>query len=236
LGPEACAVLAEAVAVAALSGGAFEPTVLPLVRLWGFRGGEPRLPTAADLAEALAQVDVGSLEVEPERARRLRAGLAIDLGGIAKGHALDRAQAALVRCGVEGAVLDLGGNLLAFGSGRGREVAVVDPSAPDRLVLSLPLDGAVATSGQYERFVTIAGRDYGHILDPRTGWPVQAGLSVTVLSDTAVRGDALATAAVVLGPVDGLALLESLPGIEGVVVSPAGVWTTSGLRDSGPCR
>jgi thiamine biosynthesis lipoprotein len=230
LGREACGVLAQAAEVSARTGGAFDPAVLPLVKLWGFRGGEPQLPSAEALAAALVLVDVQALEVQTDRARRLRDGLALDLGGIAKGYALDRARAKLQGCGVSGAVLDLGGNLLAFGTGAGRTIGVVDPAAPDFLLLSIPLDGAVATSGQYERFVSISGQAYGHILDPRTGWPVRPGLSVTVLSAEAVWGDALATAAVVLGPEAGLALLEGWPGVEGVVVTANGVQVTSGLR------
>ncbi len=235
VGPDVCRVLAAAVELSRLTGGAFDPMVLPLVRLWRFQGGKATLPAAADLAAARALVDVGALAVEATRARLRRAGMAVDLGGIAKGYALDRAAAAMRSVGARGGVLDLGGNLLVFGVGAGREVAVVDPRHPGQLVLTVPLPaGAVATSGQYERFVTIEGRDYGHILDPRTGWPVPAGCSATVIASEALWADALATAVLVLGPEAGLALLERLPDVEGVVVVGGDILPTSGLMTTVP--
>ncbi len=237
VGGEVCQVLDKAKTVAAASGGAFDPTVLPLVRLWGFRGGRVALPDSADVARALGAVDHRLLELDPEseRARLLEPGMAVDLGGIAKGYALDCAAAAMRRCGATGGVIDLGGNILAFGQGPGHQVGIVDPTREDRLLATIPLaDASVATSGQYERFLTIQGRRYGHILDPRTGRPVPLGVSVTVVSDKAILADALATAAVVLGMEQGLALLEGMPGVEGLIVSVDGdgvldLMTTSGF-------
>ena len=237
VGGEVCQVLGEAKAVAAASEGAFDPTILPLVRVWGFRGGQAALPDSAGLATALGAVDHRLLELDPEsgRARLLDAGMAVDLGGIAKGYALDCAAAAMRQNGATGGVVDLGGNILAFGQGPNHQVGIVDPTREDRLLATIPLaDASVATSGQYERYLTIEGRRYGHILDPRTGWPVSAGVSVTVVADKAILADALATAAVVLGMERGLALLEGMPGVEGVIVNVdddgvLGLVTTSGF-------
>jgi len=220
VGSEVCRVLHVAKTVSMASEGAFDPTVLPLVRLWGFRGGQVALPDSALLAATLATVDYGLLELDlvSGRARLLAEGMAVDLGGIAKGYALDRAAEAMRRVGVTGGMIDLGGNLLAFGQGPHRQVGIVDPTSADRLLASVPLtDAAVATSGQYERYMTIQGRRYGHILDPRTGWPVPGGVSATVVATEAILADALATAAVVLGMDRGLALLEKTPGVEGVM-------------------
>ena len=237
VGGEVCQVLHQAKAVAAASGGAFDPTVLPLVMVWGFRGGQAALPDSAGLAKALGAVDHRLLELDPEsgRARLLESGMAVDLGGIAKGYALDCAAAAMRKSGATGGVVDLGGNILAFGQGPGHQVGIVDPTRDDRLLATIPLaDASVATSGQYERFLTIQGRRYGHILDPRTGRPVPAGVSVTVVADKAILADALATAAVVLGMEGGLALLERTPGVEGIIVNVDGdgvldLMTTSGF-------
>jgi thiamine biosynthesis lipoprotein len=229
VGPEACTVLRIACDVAELSGGAFDPTVLPLVHLWGFRHDEPALPDSQALAAVLADVNWRKLEVTADRARLARPGMAIDLGGIAKGHALDRAAVAMARAGATGGVLDLGGNLLAFGAGPGTVIGVVAPDAPGALALTIPLGkGAVATSGQYERFVTIDGQAYGHILDPRTGLPVAPGISATVVAPSALWADALATAVVVMGRAAGLALLEELPDVEGAVVTTTEIHVTSG--------
>ena len=230
VGPDVCRVLRAATEVAGLTAGAFDPTVLPLMRLWGFRGGAAAVPDSATLGEALTRVDWQAVDVADERARLSRPGMAVDLGGIAKGYALDLAAAALARVGARGGTVDLGGNLVVFGEGPGHEVGVVDPRDPGVLLLTIPLDrGAVATSGQYERFVTVADQAYGHVLDPRTGWPVASGCSATVIAPQALWADALATAVVVLGQERGLALLEDLEGIEGVVVNGARVCRTSGL-------
>ncbi len=230
VGREICQVLAAALEAARHTGGAFDPTVLPLVKLWGFRGGRPAVPDSQVLAAALARVDVQAVEVDGDRARLRKSGMGVDLGGIAKGHALDRAAEAMNRTGARGGVLDLGGNLLVFGAGPGNEVGVVDPDDRSVLALTIPLSaGSVATSGQYERFVTVGGRSFGHILDPRTGWPVPAGLSATVVAPRALWADALATAVVVLGVEEGLALLEGTPGVEGVVISSEGARMTSGF-------
>jgi len=230
-------VLAAAIAASRRTGGAFDPTVLPLMKLWGFRGGESALPEATTLADALAKVDIEAVAVDGTRARLAKPGMAVDLGGIAKGYALDCAAAAMVRMGARGGMLDLGGNLLIFGQGPGHEVGIVDPNEPAVLAVTVPVRaGSVATSGQYERFVTVDGQPYGHILDPRSGWPVPAGLSATVIAPAALLADAMATAVVVLGVQEGLLLLESLPGVEGVIISGDGIQVTSGLSAYVPAR
>jgi len=222
VGPEVCRVLGEAKTVAAASGGAFDPTVLPLVEVWGFRDGKVALPDSAALAAVLLTVDHHLLELEPAsgRARLLNPGMGVDLGGIAKGYALDCAAAAMRRAGAASGVIDLGGNILVFGGDPPGQVGIVDPTRQDHLLATVSLaDASVATSGQYERYITIQGRRYGHILDPRTGWPVPGGVSATVVAEKAVLADALATAAVVLGIDQGLALLERTPGVEGLMVT-----------------
>lgn len=236
VGLEVCQVLDEAKRVAEASGGAFDPTVLPLVHLWGFREGAIALPDSLALVSVLQTVGYKLLELDfpGGRARLVAPGAAVDLGGIAKGHALDCAARAMREAGAGGGVIDLGGNVLVFGKGPGRQVGIVDPHQSDQLLASIPLtNAAAATSGQYERYLTIEGRRYGHILDPRTGWPVSPGLSVTVVSDRAILADALATAVVVLGPETGLALLEKTDGVEGVLALSDGrggfiLKTTSG--------
>ena len=241
VGPEVCGVLSEARKVAAASKGAFDPTVLPLVQLWGFREGAVALPDSLAMYSVLQTVGYDFLELDLPggRARLLAAGAAVDLGGIAKGHALDCAALAMRKAGARGGVIDLGGNVLVFGKDPGRQVGIVDPHQENRLLASIPLaDAAAATSGQYERYLTIKGRRYGHILDPRTGWPVSPGVSVTVVSDRAILADALATAAVVLGPEAGLALLEKTAGVEGVLAVSDGrggfqLKTTSGYTSLG---
>ena len=233
LGIEGAAVVAAALEVAARSGGAFDPTVLPLVRLWGFRGAAVSAPPdSAALDRTVRLVNHAAVTVDTVRGRvRLeRPGMALDLGGIAKGYAIDRALAAARQAGATGVTFDLGGNLAVSGEGPARAVGVIDPAVPDQLALTVSMSGgAVATSGQYERFTLIGGRRYGHLIDPRSGRPVPFGTSFTVVTGSALWADALATAATVLGPVEGLALVEDWPGAEGVVISGGVVRTTSGL-------
>jgi len=237
VGHDVTLVLGRALEAAAMSGGAFDPTVLPLVRLWGFRSPRVSVPDSQAIRDCLAKVDYRNVEVDSVglRARFLAPGMAIDLGGIAKGYALDLAASRMKAAGAVGGYLDLGGNILVFGQQPGQQVGIVDPANPDEILASLPLAaGAVATSGQYERFLVLDGVSYGHIIDPRTGWPVTPGYSVTVLADRAILADALATAAVVLGAGQGHRLLETATGVEGVTVTeapsgPAVLRATSGL-------
>lgn len=230
VGTEVCDVLREAKTVAEASGGAFDPTVLPLVRLWGFRGGRVGIPDSLSLESVLRSVGHEYLELDSQggRARLAVPGAEVDLGGIAKGHALDRAAEAMRSAGAQGGVVDLGGNVLVFGRWPGRRVGIVDPAREDLLLASVPLtDASAATSGQYEKYLTIGGCNFGHILDPRSGWPAAPGVSVTVVADRAILADALATSVVVLGADKGLALLEAFPGVEGVLAFPDG---KGGLR------
>jgi FAD:protein FMN transferase len=204
-----------------LSDGAFDPTVLPLMRLWGFRGGEPRRPSNSEIEATLGVVGYPNVEVDSigMRARFGIAGVSVDLGGIAKGYALDQAARAAKRAGATSGMVDLGGNLLVFGNDAAGNIGVQDPKNAERIVGKLRLaDQSVATSGGYERFVMIEGTRYSHILNPRTGFPVDELASVTVVADDATRADALSTACAVLGKDACLHLVERLAGVDALVV------------------
>jgi thiamine biosynthesis lipoprotein len=234
-------VVAAALSWADEAGGAFDPTVLPLLRAWGLQGGEPREPTATELARTLAVTGARHVQVDTAAGTIAftRAGVALDLGGIAKGYALDGARAAMVDAGATAGVLDLGGNLLVFGHGE-RQAAIVAPDDPQAVVGEVTVgNGAVATSGQYERFVDVAGRRRGHILDARTGLPVVREGSVTVVAPTGLEADALSTALFVLGPDKAAPLLARHPGASAVFVMPlaGGGWELLGFgghQDEGP--
>lgn len=204
--PETGRVLGAALHIAAASGGAFDPTVEPLVRLWGFLGGRPARPDSAAIDAVLPRVGHRALAWDAPRRvlQPARAGLQIDLGGIAKGYAVDCVRDSLMRMGVTDALIDLSGNIAQLGSPPGREhwrLGLRDPAKPDATLGTLTLTrSAVATSGDYEQFVAADGRRYGHILDPRTGWPVDSLASVTVVMDSAMEADAWATALCVMGP------------------------------------
>ena len=143
----------------------------------------------------------------------------MDLGGIAKGYALELGEEGILSAGASAGTVDLGGNLIVFGPEANGPVAIQDPTRSDGTLGTIELeDASVATSGGYERYVTIDGRRYGHILDPRNGRPVAGVASVTVVGRDAALVDAVATAAYVMGVDDGLAFIASTEGIEGCVV------------------
>jgi thiamine biosynthesis lipoprotein len=203
IGPGLAEVLGASIRFGRISNGAFDPTVLPLMVLWGFRGGVPRLPADSEIRGVLAVTGLTHLELDTERyrARLTKPGVSLDLGGIAKGYALDRAQTAAREAGAEAGIIDLGGNIVSFGEQAAGQIAIQHPLIPDGILGSIPLrERAIATSGGYEKYVTIDGRRYGHILDPRTGRPTRDVESVTVVAESGMTADALSTACFVLGP------------------------------------
>jgi thiamine biosynthesis lipoprotein len=207
------------------SGGAFDPTAGPLMRLWGFYRQEGRLPSAAERDSALALL--GRWEFRgPAAVVKHAAGVKFDLGAIAKGFAVDRVQLALSAVGVENGLIDLGGNLFCLGGAEGREdwrVGVRDPLDRARYFASVRVSGrAVATSGSYERFVTIDGKRFGHIMNTATGLPATGVLSATVIAPTGMQADGLSTTLFVLGPEKGGLLLAGLKEkVDAVMVVPA---------------
>lgn len=217
LSPDACTVLAHALELAAASGGAFDPTVEPLVRAGGGLGGPPRTLDAEERRQLLARVGFRRVALDrASRQVRLAPGTRLDLGGIAKGYAADRALAALREAGARAGLVDLGSSSLGgFG---GVELAL-DVSAPDGSGAAWAsfrvVDAAVSSSG---------GRGRGsHIIDPRSGAPAVAVLGATVVARSGIEADALSTAVYVLGAEEGLALLQRR-GADGLVLlrDPAG--------------
>ena len=209
LGAEASRLLFEMFAWSERTDGAFDPTVLPLVRAFDLRGAG-RIPEALELARAREATGRRCFEVDPlgHRAARLCALAGIDEGAWGKGYALDRAAAALKETGSKQALLDLGGQVLAVGPAR---VAVADPRDRSRFAATLAVtDASVSTSGNSERGLRVGDRLIGHLLDPRTGEPAEDFGSATAVAPTGLVADVLSTAFFVLGPEKGLALSESL--------------------------
>ena len=196
-------ILATAETVHRESDGAFDPTIEPLVRAWGFLGGTPHVPTAAELDRAAGVVGWSNVVLEGRTVRFRKPGIRIDLGGIAKGFAVDEAARLLDGDGVEAYLLDLSGNMVLRGAPPEREawrIGIRDPlDRVDHLGTLGLRDVAIATSGDYEQFVAEDGRRYGHILDPRTMRPVEGMAQVTVVAPTAMLADAWSTALFVLG-------------------------------------
>lgn len=204
------------------SNGAFDITVGPLVRLWGFHDHKPHVPSARELDVVGPLVNFRNvmLDEDARTVRFVRPGTELDLGGIGKGFAVELAAAALRARGLSG-FIDAGGNQYLLGQPLGKAtwtVGVRDPDNADGLLGTLAVpEGSVSTSATYANFLTMNGRKYGHILDPRTLMPSDASVSVTIWSPDGTLADALSKAAFVLGRERGLALIDSMPRTMGLI-------------------
>ncbi len=225
-------VLRRAGEIHGLSGGAFDPSVLPLLTLYEAGSGRGRVPGDDEIERARRVVGFDRVEVAGERVS-LPEGGALTQDGIAKGYVVDQAVSVLAAAGAQRVMVDAGGDIASGGAGVGREpwvVGIQDPIRPEGSAGRVRLAGeAVATSGDYMQAFT-QDRRHHHILDPRTGRSPERTSSVSVVAATAMDADALSTALLVLGPDAGLALLAQVPGTEGLVIDKDGTrYATAGM-------
>jgi len=212
------------------SQGAFDISCRPLLRLWRRVGKQGELPSTEELEIAREASHWDLLRLQLGGAEKLSESLQLDLGGLAKGQGIDEALAALRAEGVLGALVEVGGDLAAFGHGpenpEGWWIAIQDPSGGPPLGRVLLRDQAICSSGHTQRFVEIQGKRYSHIVDPRTGWPVETVASASVIAPSAREADAWATALSVLG-VEGLAKLPE--GVEALLLLNGELQKTAGF-------
>jgi thiamine biosynthesis lipoprotein len=240
--PEVARVIAVSLDVWRGSEGAFDITVEPLMRAWGFLGGRPHVPTADEASAAFRRVGARQVHFD-STARTLRFDsdqVRIDLGGIAKGYAVDVAADSLVARGFKDALVDLSGNMFALGSPPGVDhwrIGIRDPRDRMPYFARLPLSGqGISTSGKYEQFVSANGKTYGHIMDPRTGRPAEGLISVTVVSQSAFTCDAWDTPLFVLGLDEAKRVAKKRDDIAVILVEPGAsevdtVWVESSLTE-----
>ncbi len=231
--PELFDFIAECLRYSRESDGAFDITVGPLMKAWGFFRGEGRAPSEAELAEARNHIGYQHVVLN-QRDRTIffdKTGIELDLGGIAKGYAVDRAVAVLKQCGVTSALVSSGGSTIyALGTPPGKsawDVEVQDPVDHNKIATTVRLkDQALSVSGSYEKFFELNGARYSHIMDPRTGSPVQGVLSVAVIADDGTSGDALDNVFYVLGVEGAGARLKKFPATEVIFFLPdsGGKW------------
>ncbi|MDP8235493.1 MAG: FAD:protein FMN transferase [Candidatus Erginobacter occultus] len=220
-------VLSRAIGLSRLTGGAFDVTVGPLLAAWGmFPRREGRVPDRREIAAVLSRTGWEKIDLNRKNrtVRFLSPGLEIDLGGLAKGYAVDRLAALLAAQGVKSALVNAGGDIYCLGEHpekRGWRIGVEHPREEGEVLAVLELeDRAVATSGDYRNYFIRLDRRYSHIIDPRTGEPAQTGvMEVTVLAPDCLTADGLATALFVLGPERGLELLDTGRDWEGLVIA-----------------
>ena len=235
--PETLEVLTVARQISEWTDGKFDVTFGALSGLWKFdQDQDDSIPPASAVAARLSDVDYTALDIDAARGTAFlrRPGMRAHLGGIGKGYAIDRAAAILRTRGFNDFMIQSGGDLFVSGRRGDRpwRVGIRDPRGPaDRSFAALDLtSGTFSTSGDYERSFIRDGRRYHHLLDPDLGEPARGCRSVTIVADTAVIADGLSTGVFVLGPDKGMALIERLPGVEGVVVtSDNKVLVSSGL-------
>lgn len=225
LSAEMFALLARALHFSALSDGAFDISFASAGQLYDYRAGIA--PTEAALAAARALI--GWRGITLDRATQsihfARPGMRIDLGGFAKGHAVDRGVALLRQHGIAHGMVSAGGDSHVIGDRRGRPwtIGIRDPRRDGEIVALLPLqDVAISTSGDYERFFERDGVRHHHLIDPRTGQSARGARSVTILADDGLTSEALSKCVFVMGWERGLRFIESQPGVDAVVVDTEG--------------
>jgi thiamine biosynthesis lipoprotein len=232
--PELFEVIRQSIHYSEITEGAFDITYASVGYLYDYRN---RIrPTESEIRAALPGVNYRHLILDPAHhsVRFARPGMRIDLGGIAKGYAVDRGIGILRQRGVEHAIVTAGGDSRIIGDRRGRPwvVGIRHPDDPNRVVTRIPLvDSAISTSGDYERFFDEDGVRYHHIIDPHTGHSASKVRSATILGPTAIQTDGLSKTAFVLGADKALEILERIPDIDAVFVTPDGrVLYSKGLK------
>ena len=217
--------------------GALDITVYPLMKEWGFLSGSYNVPTKAKLTELLKKVDYRKVSVKNNEITLLD-GAQLDMGAVAKGYAADKANAILKADNVQSAILNLGGTVSAYGTkpdGSSWKVGIANPVKGEDYVGSVSCkDKIIATSGNYERYFDKDGKRYCHMIDPKTGYPVDNDLSsLTVISDSGVKSDCLSTALYVMGREKALAYQKAHPDIDLVLLTKnKEVIITKGIKDS----
>ena len=233
---ETANLLKNAMDYSAATGGLFDMTVAPLVSLWGITTDSPRVPSRSEIDALLPLVGVDHVTADGTHIT-LDPGCAMDLGGIAKGYASDRLADIFARYGVDSALVSLGGNVYARGTkpgGAAWSVAVQHPEQDGYAAMLSLTDAFAVTSGGYQRYFTGPdGTVYQHILDPKTGWPVQGDLlSVTIVADNGTMADAYSTALYVMGREAAQDFWRQNGGFDMVLITKDGqVLYTPGLAD-----
>jgi thiamine biosynthesis lipoprotein len=223
--PALAQVLAESKRLAAATGGSFDPTVGPLIELWKQAGRTGRVPSPAAIAAAKSRVGADRVVLGPDGMVALEAGMSVNFGGVGKGFALDRMRERLAEHGISRALLDFGGSSwLALGAPAGEpawRVLLRDGRGGFAGVVALR-DVSVSFSESFGEASEIGGVRYGHVIDPRTGWPIREPVAAVALAPDGASAEALTKALVVLAPTEGLAVVARTPGAEGLVIDAAG--------------
>ncbi len=216
-----------------ISQGAFDITYASIGYAYDYRNRQQ--PSDESISEKLPAIDYHHIMISGNKVQFDNDAVRIDLGGIAKGYAVDRAADIIRQCGITKAIVSAGGDSRIIGDRDGRPwvIGIQHPRDPAGVALRLPLsDSAISTSGDYERFFIENGNRVHHIINPATGRSATASWSATVIGPNALATDALSTSIFILGPIDGIAMIEGLEGFDAIVIDNAGkVHYSSGFED-----
>lgn len=232
--PETMYLVTKALEYAEISNGAFDPTVLPLMSLWGFGGDNYRVPSNEEIAETLKVVNYRLVKVDQAAGTVFleKAGMALDLGAIAKGYAVDRMAEALRASKVSSFLINAGGNVLVGGPKPGNKpwrVAIKDPAnTDDYIAIYEGTEMSIVNSGDYERFFVENGIRYHHIMDPRTGYPARVCHGTAIISKSSTVGDALSTTTFILGPEGSQEVLKKFPEVGVLFMTTDGALVKAG--------
>lgn len=233
-------VFKKSIEYAEISNGSFDITIGPISKLWSIGTDQAKVPKPQEIESVISKVNYKNIEIKDNQVKLSKDNMIIDLGGIAKGYAADQVVNYLKSKNIDRAIVDLGGNIYTLGS-KDKDtpwtVGIQNPyneSRGDYLGLISVSDKSVVTSGVYERYVEKDNKKYHHILSPFTGYPIDNELmSVTIVSDLSIDGDALSTAAFALGLEKGTQLVESLDDVDAIFVTKdKEVYITPKLKSS----
>lgn len=222
---ETANLIQEGIHYSELSGGAFDLTIEPVSALWDFKADKPTVPSSDAIAQAVSHVDYTKIDIQDNTVTLEDPEAGIDLGAIAKGYIADQVKTYLKKQGIKHAIINLGGNVDVIGTkpdGSKYNIGIQKPfDESGEAITSVQLkDQTVVTSGIYERYFKKNGKLYHHILDPRTGYPCENNLySVSIITDSSTKADALSTTCFLLGYEKGMELIQSMDGVEAIFIT-----------------
>ena len=229
---ELFSLIQRALQISNLTDGAFDISYASMDKLWKYDGSMTQMPSKEAIKKSVAKVGYQDIIVDPKNSTVFlkNKGMKIGFGAIGKGYAADKAKKLLISNGVSGGIINASGDINSWGSkpsGSSWQVAITNPLNKNKAFAMLPIKDAVVTSGNYEKYVTFNSRRYSHIIDPRTGYPSQGIISVTVFAPKAELADALATSVFVMGVETGIDRINQLKAIECIIITDTGNIITS---------
>ena len=239
--PELFGLIKRSMKISEITDGAFDITYASMDKIWKFDGSMEKMPSKENIAASVSKVGYENIILDEDNSTVFLKsnGMKIGFGAIGKGYAADKAKALLIEKGVKGGIINASGDMNTWGKkpdGKDWMVAITNPMNKEKAFALLPLkQGAVVTSGDYEKFVEFNGTRYSHIINPKTGYPATGIISVSVFAPKAELADALATSVFVMGIEIGLNRINQLPEVECIIIDENGkVFSSNNIKINNP--